>query len=403
MAQTSRAYHDHPQSAERPRREPGAGATGWVRSCMPAVRESLAAVWLPWVIARVVTLLALALAKFEVRTLRITEPKAVQSAHQGLLTADAAWYRLIAMHGYGTPRTSLRFFPLMPLVTRGVTDVTHLPTGAALLVVSNVCALGATMLVYGLARHELRDVASARRAAWIFSLVPPAFVLVMGYSESLFILLAAAAFLCLRRRLWAWSALWGFLAGACRPIGFLLAIPAVIEGARGWRGPDRRSKGTRAVAVLAPIAGCLAYLAWAGAVFGDFFAPFRLQHQGEPPSVSADPLVNLYRDARDALTGAHLGSGLHLPWILLGLTLSAVALARLPSSFGVYSLGVVLVASVTAINFESFERYALSAFPLWIAASTLTKSPRVMVTVVAVSSVGLFAYALLAFLGAYVP
>ena len=54
-------------------------------------------------------------------------------------------------------------------------------------------------------------------------------------------------------------------------------------------------------------------------------------------------------------------------------------------------------------NFESFERYAFSAFPLAIAAAALIRWRRVETTVLLLSAVALFAYAFLAFQGAYVP
>jgi hypothetical protein len=79
-----------------------------------------------------------------------------------------------------------------------------------------------------------------------------------------------------------------------------------------------------------------------------------------------------------------------------------VAVRKLPASYSVFAIAIV-VSGLASTNFESFERYALSAFPLFIAASMLLRSKRVEVSVYTLSAVALFGYALLAFLGAYVP
>src|SRR5437868_13328687 len=167
------------------------------------LRDSLALVWLPFVIARAVTLAALALAHFEIDKFHIKDAKTVATVHSGLLGFDASWYLSISAHGYHhTDHAGLRFFPLFPALARIVHLPTGLPTGGALVIVANVCALGATMLVAFLASTELRDRDAARRTAWLFSLVPPAFSYAMGYAEPTFILLAASTFVCLRRRWW---------------------------------------------------------------------------------------------------------------------------------------------------------------------------------------------------------
>jgi hypothetical protein len=59
--------------------------------------------------------------------------------------------------------------------------------------------------------------------------------------------------------------------------------------------------------------------------------------------------------------------------------------------------------SVTRSNLDSFERYALGAFPLVIAASTLTARRGVEIGVLAVAGAGLVGYAFLAFVGVVVP
>jgi hypothetical protein len=63
----------------------------------------------------------------------------------------------------------------------------------------------------------------------------------------------------------------------------------------------------------------------------------------------------------------------------------------------------MLAVSLTSSNLDSFERYALGAFPLIVAASTLTSGRRAEVVVLVLAGVGMVGYAVLAFLGVVVP
>ena len=56
--------------------------------------------------------------------------------------------------------------------------------------------------------------------------------------------------------------------------------------------------------------------------------------------------------------------------------LIVVAFWRLPVSYGAFAFCVVVVA-LSGSNLDSFERYALSAFPLVMAGATLLRSARV--------------------------
>jgi hypothetical protein len=157
-----------------------------------------------------------------------------------------------------------------------------------------------------------------------------------------------------------------------------------------------------AVAVVAPVAGLASYLLWVRQAFGDLLLPFRVQVQAGHRGSFADPLVTLYHDGLRLVHRQHQGTGVHLPWVLLALALLVVTALRLPASYTVLA-GALLLAAVSGSNLDSFERYALSAFPLVIAAGTLLRSRRVEVAVLVLSTAGLVGYALLAFQGAYVP
>jgi hypothetical protein len=367
------------------------------------LREAASASWLPWLTGRAVVLAALALAKFEVSHLAIQNAKAVADAHAGLWSWDAGWYSRLAAHGYhAVGPQGLRFFPLLPLTASAIHHVTLLPIDAVTAIIANASALGASLGLYLLARSELGDAGVARSAVWLLNLVPAAFVLVMGYSDPLLILLAVSCFTLLRRQRWLWAAALGYLAGTARPIGCLLLVPALCEALRGVRAAGWGDRGSRLVAVLAPLAGLLTYLSWTSVEFGSFTKPLTLQTDPTRHGGLTDPVVTLYHDAVNLAGGHHVGTDLHLPWVAVSALLLIVVFRTLPVSYGLYALAIVGLAA-SGSNLDSFERYALSAFPLLLAGATLLRSRRVEVTVLVLCAVTMFGYALLAFLGAYVP
>lgn len=371
-------------------------------------RRAGRAVWavLPqWVVARVVVLGMLALAHLIVDR---THPAALGVAarvHQGLLGWDAGWYEGIARVGYAPlGHQALRFFPLFPLMGRALATVSGVSDGTALLVVANVAALAATAMLRILVLRETGDVRLATRSVWLLSLVPPAFVLVMGYAEPLLLVCTVGCFLAIRPggpiTWWAAAAL-GLAAGLTRPLGVLLVLPVVVEAVRRWPGATRNERLAAATAVVAPVAGAGAFLAWSWGVFGDALLPLRVQAQAGHHGGLSDPLRTLVDDARGVFHH-HFGTALHVPWVVLVVVLVVVCWRRLPASYGAFATGVVLVA-LSGTNLDSFERYALSAFPLLIAGASLTAEPRVERSVLALAAAGLAVYALLAFLNLSVP
>jgi hypothetical protein len=115
----------------------------------------------------------------------------------------------------------------------------------------------------------------------------------------------------------------------------------------------------------------------------------------------SDPFATLYHDAT-GVVHHHVGTALHVPWVLLALAVLVVCWRRLPAPYTLFAAAVLAVAAAGA-NLDSFERYALSAFPLSIAAALVLTETQLACAVVALLSAGLAGYALLAFLNLSVP
>jgi len=363
--------------------------------------------WWPFLLARVVVLGSLGAAHFVVDRTHPTTAGVAARVHEGLLGWDAGWYESIARVGYGPlGRESLRFFPAVPLLTHAVAWLPGVGDGPALLAVSNLAALVATALLFVLVRRELGDEVVARRAMWILSLLPAAFVLVMGYAESTLLCLAIGCFLALRptgtvRPHFGVAALLAFGAALTRPVGVLLVFAVTAELVRWWTRLGRGERVAGLAAMAAPFLAVLAFLGWADHVVGDLWAPLRVQLETTHHGGISDPAVTLVRDAR-GLLHHHVGTALHVPWVILAVGLLLVCWRRLPASYTLFAAATVAVA-LAGSNLDSFERYGLSAFPLAMAAALVCRGPRVERAVLVLLSAGLAGYSLLVFMNISVP
>jgi hypothetical protein len=390
---------DEPSEARTPsaRRDRFAAES---RVAAHAVLEVLPA----WIVARAVVLASLGLAHATVSTVRPHSPGALARVHQGLLAWDAGWYESIARHGYvASGVQSVRFFPVYPFAARVLGWVPGVGVGPALVLLANLCALGAMAALVVLVRSDLGDAALARRSVWLLALAPSAYSLVLGYADAALLLCSIVVVLAARKARWWWAAAAGLAAGGLRPLGVLLVVPVAIEvwRTRGDRRPTASWVATGA-ALAAPLAGAGAFLGWVGAQFGDTWLPLRVQQQGGHRGPLTAPFVAMWHNATAVLHGHHLGSALHIPWVAVCVVLLIVAFARLPLAYGAFA-AAVLVVSLTSTNLDSFERYALGAFPLVVAASTLTSRRWLEVVVLVGSGAAMAVYAFLAFVGSVVP
>jgi hypothetical protein len=371
-----------------------------------------------WIAARVLVAASLVIAHLAVTTVRPGNTAAQLRVHQGLLAWDGGWYESIAGHGYvASGVQSVRFFPAFPMAARVLGAIPGVGVGTALVVIANVCALAAMGALVVLVSHDLGHRDLARRAVWLVALAPSAYSLVLGYADAVLMLCSIVTVLAARTGRWWWAAAAGLAAGLVRPVGILLVVPVVIEiwqdrrmrvpgigdhGGHPRPAPARVPGVASVAAAVAPVAGTAIYLGWVQAQFGDWWLPFRVQQQAGHRGVATLPLAAMWHNLISVVHGHHVGSTLHIPWVVLCVVLLVVAFRRLPLSYAAFATAVVVV-SLASSNLDSFERYALGAFPLVIAASTLTSRRRVELVVLIVAGAAMVGYALLAFMGIVVP
>jgi hypothetical protein len=216
----------------------------------------------------------------------------------------------------------------------------------------------------------------ARHALLFLLLYPTSFFLVAMYSESLFLLLALAAFHQARRdRPWA-AAVLGLAAGMTRFTALALVLPLAMEAFGAARRPkaparsDRRALARAAVAGLAPAAGVLLWVFGAGFAAGEPGLFFRVQEAWQR---GVSPFLGIWRFARLPLTRIAQGQALEHPSFLLDYAhflilalITGYQVRRRHFSDAAWTAAALLIPMVSGIS-ASLPRYVLVVYPAYYA------------------------------------
>ncbi len=173
---------------------------------------------------------------------------------------DSGYPSSIPEPGQGKSATAA-FFPLFPLVVRGLSTVLRTPAVGTAVVLNVLLGALAVVLVREAARAEIRDD-QAIRAVLLFIALPGAVVFMLVMSDAMLVPLFAAGLLALQRKRWLLAGLAGMAATAVRPNGFGLVAAAAVAA---WLA-IRRERDLRSLLepVLAPLGafGYWGYLWW---------------------------------------------------------------------------------------------------------------------------------------------
>ena len=306
---------------------------------------------------------------------------------------DSGWYLGILENGYGPApapgqQSAHAFFPLYPFLARGVRALLPVDGFAAGQILSLLCYFGAGLMFAAEGRRRLGDSGS-RHALLFLLLYPTAFFLVSMYSESLFLLLALAAFAQARRDRPATAAVLGLLAGGSRLPALALGLPLAMEAFSAARQKQanlparsyRRALGRALFVGLAPVAGVLLWVFGAGWVAGEPGLYFRIQEAWQR---GASPLAGVQRfvqglpariargDARD-----HPAFLLDYAHLLLFAAIAVYQARRRLFPDAAWTAGVLLLPIASGIS-ASLPRYVLVVYPAFYAlAQMFENQPRI--------------------------
>ncbi|MEU1123210.1 hypothetical protein ABZ371_06400 [Streptomyces sp. NPDC005899] len=325
---------------------------------------------------------------------------------------DSVWYQRIAEHGYGYTVTlpdggvhsDLAFFPLLPVLERGLAAVGPLTLQGAGIALAWLAGLLAAWGIHAVGT-EIRGRRTGIVLAALWGAYPTAFVQSMAYTETLFTALAAWSLHAVLRGRWTTAGALCVFAGLTRPSAAALiaalTVTAAVTLVREYRlgGGERllRRNAHMVLGVfLAPL-GWLAYVVFVGVREGGPLAYFQVQAQWGNSI-----------DGGRALAGFILG----LPWPavlglcaalgLLGWLVFLCVRQRQPLPVLVYGIAIVVISLIGSGYFGSRPRLMMPAFPLLLPPAAALAGPRATartVTVVAVLALGSAAYGAWTLLG----
>ena len=317
---------------------------------------------------------------------------------------DSRWFLQIAEDGYASdPSATPAFFPLYPSLVGALGRVLLGHFLVAGLLIALCCALGAFALLYRLAEEKL-GADGARRSVLYLAVFPMSLFLQAVYSESLFLLLAVAAFILAERGRWKGAAGATALALLARPQGFALLPALALLGRR------RRERGAWWIAA-SPLA-FLGYPLLLWQQLGEPFAFLDAQGTWRRELSWAGPLGGVWHGARAAWAGVRqivAGPDARIYWpiedaeplhaaavnvsafafLILFAVLTVVAWRRLGAAYGVFctaSLAIPLSVPSERWPLLSLPRFGLVIFPLFLALAVLGRRPRAHAAIVGASA-----------------
>ncbi|MCA1224108.1 glycosyltransferase family 39 protein [Streptomyces sp. 8L] len=299
-----------------------------------------------------------------------------KSAHT-LLSArwDSLWYVRVVEHGYGytlaapdgRTLSDMAFFPLLPWLEGGVSELTGLGHGDAGLAVSAAASLAAAGGIFATV-HVFGGPRVAFFSVVLWAALPVGIVQSMAYSESLFTALAAWALYGTLKERWVLAGALAACAGLTRPIGLAVAAAVLVAAIAKAR---REGLGAGAVlgVLLAPSGAC-AYVLWVGARTGGPFGYLGVQGRwgnGFDGGLAFAAFVGSLMHGPEVLAGLALVAG-------VGLLLHAYALGfrrRYPPAVQAYAGIVLLLALCSSGYFGSKPRLLMPAFTVLVPLAAL--------------------------------
>jgi hypothetical protein len=316
-----------------------------------------------------------------------------------LLQWDSEWYFRIVAEGYrynGDPtiQQNIVFYPLYPMLARGLAATGGLAPSDALLLVSNVAGLLAIVVLFRLVREEFGDQLALATVA-LLSFFPTSVLLSAGYTEPLELLLTVSFFLALKRRRYLSAALFAGLAVADRSTGIVL-LPVLLW--EMWLNRDQKPLFPALIpCVLIATSGLWLFMIYLWYAFGDplvFSEGQAAFHQGTTLVTRLIAALKFEPFTRMILSDWN-------PWgqdswfTLLFIVLILVGWSRLRSSWTLFAVGALLLPYLTLsggpAGFVSMSRFNLVSFPLFVVLAGVGLRARwLLVGVIGLFSASLF-------------
>jgi hypothetical protein len=331
--------------------------------------------WLPVVVVALVARLALLI--FHTMTSGVP---LVEAGHRH----DSGWYQRIAETGYPQHpeglgakyvQTEWAFFPLYPMLVRGLMTVSGMRAAAAMDVLSWPLMILALTGFAGLARRHL-PAGTDIDALMLYACFPFSVFLHVHYSEALFMALLFWSFIAIFDRRPALAALFLSALVLVRPTGLFMLAPAFLYHIE--RSGFRHSSGAghlRSVVVIVPaVIAFTLFCAYQHRMTGDPFV-FSTAQAGWGRSLTW-PWQSFFNSADPA-------TQIESVYTLLLIPLAFLLMKGAPRSFRLL-VAINILLPLLSGSVDSMTRFTLVMFPLFLYAAPVVATSKLRRPVLAV-------------------
>lgn len=231
---------------------------------------------------------------------------------------DAGWYERIVAYGYhvlpsaapGHPVVYLQaaFYPGYPLIARGVFDVVHLfgvGVAGAMILTNQALVFVMAFLAYSMVMALTSRTDIAVRTVHYPLLYPFAYFLLAPYSETAFLTFVAGFVWALTARRYVTAGLLAAVAGATRPVGFVLPLVLALDYLEQHDWNIRTIKPRIVFSVVLACVGAGAFALYQWAQFGDPFYSQTASRVGWASSFT----LNIWHVLNESFTHSYLSAG----------------------------------------------------------------------------------------------
>lgn len=288
---------------------------------------------------------------------------------------DSGQFTYIATKGYDA-LYHMAFFPLFPLMEKGLAMVVQDPFVAGL-IISNVTMLGMFMVLYRLVAEDF-DAERAWRSVLYLAVFPSAFFFAAAYNESLFLFFSLLSFYYMRKGRWWLAGLAAFFASLTRSMAVCLLIPFAYEYMR-QRDFQWRKIRFNVLSSIGIVGGIIIFSIYGYLVFHDPLAFSHAQESWQRQlTVPWQVFLEAYRIIRNQpiLTFNSIHTAMDLSamlFVLVTLVLSFIGpwkFAREHWSYAFYAVAIYLVVIFVpeggGLPLSSMSRFMLEIVPAFI-------------------------------------
>ncbi|HVB24022.1 MAG TPA: glycosyltransferase family 39 protein [Ktedonobacteraceae bacterium] len=288
---------------------------------------------------------------------------------------DSGQFTSIATKGYDA-LYHMAFFPLFPLLERGLAVLVQDPFVAGL-IISNLATLPMFMVLYRLVAEDF-DADRAWRSVLYLAVFPTAFFFAAAYNESLFLFFSLLSFYYMRKGRWWLAALAGLFASLTRSMAVCLLIPFAYEYLR-QRDFQWRKIRFNVLSCVGIVGGIIIFSIYGYLVFHD---PLAFSHAQETWQRQLTAPWQVFLEAyhiirhQPILTFESIHTAMDLSAMLLilaTLVLSFVGpwkFAREHWSYAFYAVAIYLVVILVpeggGLPLSSISRFMLEIVPAFI-------------------------------------